>query len=207
MAGEFWVSVASVAVSAGIGSYLTGRFLEKGRIAAMRACFQDVLEQAEGRARAEERGKRLATHEDIENVLRELRLVTMETEQIKVDISGNAEARRRVWQERRDLYARIMRWGNEHIRLVNAVKFAIDSPDAWEQVVRSHLIPLDHHVDIVIFGTAEMRLAYEHFGKNDFPLADTRTLAGCDAEIQRVMSLTAALGVLARRELVGEEQA
>jgi hypothetical protein len=69
MPEEFWVTVASVAVSAGIGSYLTSRLLETGRIAAMRACFQDVLEQAEGRAQAEERGKRLATHEDIENVL------------------------------------------------------------------------------------------------------------------------------------------
>jgi hypothetical protein len=52
-----------------------------------------------------EKGKRLATHEDIENVLREVKIVTHETETIKAKISGESWRSQRLWEERRSAFA------------------------------------------------------------------------------------------------------
>src|ERR1700694_1542438 len=96
-------------IGAVVGAYLQGRFTEKGRIDAIRSALNDVLQQAQERSQAEERGKRMATHEDIENVLREVKLVTAETEAIKARIGDEALARQTLRQEKRQLYGDMIR--------------------------------------------------------------------------------------------------
>src|ERR1035437_6281495 len=55
-----------------------------------------------------EKGKRLATKEDINQVLTEVRLVTSETETIKATISGGLWHRQMILGQKRDLYTQVL---------------------------------------------------------------------------------------------------
>ena len=57
---------------------------------------------------AEEKGRRLATHEDVEKVLQEVRMVTKETETLKAQISGELWERQNRWNAKRDIYIRLL---------------------------------------------------------------------------------------------------
>jgi hypothetical protein len=52
-----------------------------------------------------EKGKRLATHEDIANVLEQVKAVTRETETIKAQIGTELWSQQTIWNAKRDLYA------------------------------------------------------------------------------------------------------
>lgn len=56
-----------------------------------------------------EKGKRLATYEDIENVLKEVRAVTRETETIKAQIGSDLWLRQTVWGYKREAYANLLK--------------------------------------------------------------------------------------------------
>jgi len=60
------------------------------------------------KAYAEEKGKRLATKEDIDNVLEQVRAVTRETEIIKAEISGGLWQQQWHLTQKRDCYARLV---------------------------------------------------------------------------------------------------
>jgi hypothetical protein len=49
------------------------------------------------------KGEQAATHEDLENVLMEVRVVTKSTEEIKADISGGLWDRQKQWELKRDV--------------------------------------------------------------------------------------------------------
>lgn len=55
-----------------------------------------------------EKGRRLATRQDIENVITEVRRVTSETEQIKAQISGDLWNRQMQWNQKRDVYGSLL---------------------------------------------------------------------------------------------------
>ena len=67
-----------------------------------------------------EKGRRLATHEDIDNVVNELRLVTKETETIKARVGSEAWAWQAVWNQRRDLYAEALQTIVEYRKLLTS---------------------------------------------------------------------------------------
>lgn len=69
-----------------IGSYFKGYSSRKGENRANYEDLPSLLKQEFARAFEQEAGKRLATHQDIENVIREVRTVTKETETIKAQI-------------------------------------------------------------------------------------------------------------------------
>ncbi len=50
----------------------------------------------------------MATHEDIENVLTEVGLVTTKTEEIKAQISGDLWNRQTRWNQKRDVYGELL---------------------------------------------------------------------------------------------------
>jgi hypothetical protein len=56
-----------------------------------------------------EAGKRLASRQDIENVLDELRKVTRETETIKAEITSDQWQRQTVWIQKREAYAALLK--------------------------------------------------------------------------------------------------
>ena len=60
------------------------------------------------KAYAEEKGKRLATKEDINNVLEQLRLTTRETAAIQAEISGGLWLSQWHLAQKRDTYARLI---------------------------------------------------------------------------------------------------
>jgi hypothetical protein len=203
----FLATLLSTILGAGVAAYVVGRYMEKGRQAAIKATFEEVLKQSSQRAAEEERGKRIATHEDIENVLSELRLVTKETEQIKTDVSRRAQTYLRAWEERCKLYVKLIEWTSRHIKLVVDGRRALTSKEAWDLIASSHLNVLDLSSLIVIFGSAELRLTWEHFSKGEMPAgANPKTLEWCDAEIKRVNNLQSAISVVAANDLWGKDR-
>jgi hypothetical protein len=62
-----------------------------------------------GGAYLAERGKRYATKEDFENILREQQRTTMATEAIKTEIAGGLWLEQRRWDQRRELYWALLR--------------------------------------------------------------------------------------------------
>jgi hypothetical protein len=87
--------------------YFSGYYSKKGERKLLREELPRILEEERQKAYAQEQGKRLATHDDIEHVLSELRMVTKETETIKAKIGGDLWLRQTVWNRRYDLYAEI----------------------------------------------------------------------------------------------------
>ena len=73
------------------------------------------------KAYAGEKGKRLATREDIEQIRAELRLQTHETELIKAQISRDLWMRQIHWNQRRDLYGQLLDVVNQLARLTNQI--------------------------------------------------------------------------------------
>src|SRR5947207_1642748 len=108
MQPEYWIPLVLGAVGAGIGStlgaYLSARNQEKGRLRAIRDAFSEVLLQEQQRAAEQERGKRIATHEDIDNVLRELGAVTRTQETIRANIENDLWHRQFKINKRVDAY-------------------------------------------------------------------------------------------------------
>jgi hypothetical protein len=97
------IGIANVAliIVVGLGviwarPYLITMNEEFGNIDAMTRRKDELSEQARKRAHAEQTRRRQATHEDIENVLRELRLVTSETKRIEAQISVLASLNRNL---------------------------------------------------------------------------------------------------------------
>jgi hypothetical protein len=207
MADGFVLSLVGSALGTGAVAWSVGHFKERGRQAAIKASFEDVLNQARQRAADEERGKRLATHEDIENVLRELKLVTRETEQIKVSVSQKAQIYLRAWEERRNLYVRLAEWTSKHIRLVAEARFALTSDDAFRLISNSHLEVIQLASLIVMFGSAELQAAWTHFSQGELPPGEyPRTWEWCTSEIDRVNKLAAAISVVAEKDLWGKDR-
>jgi hypothetical protein len=211
MADGFLVSLVGSAVGAGLVAWIVGHFTERGRQAAIKASFEDVLRQARQRAADEERGKRLATHEDIENVLGELRLVTRETEQIKASVSQKAQTYLRAWEERRNLYVKLIEWTSKHMSLVAAARLALASDDGLDDrfklISNSHLEVIQLASLIVMFGSAELREAWAHFSQGDLPPGEcSRTRGWCTSEIDRVNRLASAISVVAAKDLWGQDR-
>jgi len=105
---QYWitplVAVASAFVGSTFGAYLNARYQEKGRLRAIRDAFAEVLLQEQQRAAEQERGKRIATHEDIDNVLRELGAVTRTQETIRANIENDLWHRQFKINKRVDAY-------------------------------------------------------------------------------------------------------
>jgi hypothetical protein len=198
----FLATLLGTIVGAAIGAYVVGRFTEKGRQAAIKATFKEVLGQSESRAAAEERGKRLATHEDIENVLRELRLVTKETEQIKTEVSREAQTYLRAWEEKRNLYIQLVEWACERAVLVSRAGFSLSDSD-FELLARSKERSVALLAQMHIFGSADVFEAWRRSGQGDSEPKPIRSAEWCDWETLRIVRLTNDISALARKELWG----
>jgi len=95
-----------------LGSYFKSYWTEKGKNLATYEDIQTLLADERGKAYEQEKGKRLATHEDIQNVLAEVRSVTRETESIKAQIGNDLWTRQRVWEQKREIYSNLLKNSN-----------------------------------------------------------------------------------------------
>lgn len=97
------------------GAFLKSYSELKGQHLATFENIGSLLAQERGRAYEGERGKQLATHEDIENVRKDIRVITKETETIKAQIGTDAWTRQMVWNQKRDSYREVMKCTNDHL--------------------------------------------------------------------------------------------
>jgi hypothetical protein len=104
---------AGCIVGIALGADLKGLFEKVGEIDAISSRIEQVAARAYREAFEGEAGKRLASHQDIENVLSEVRKVTTETESIKAQISGDVWLRQAVWLQKREAYAALLKSLNE----------------------------------------------------------------------------------------------
>lgn len=121
-----------------IGSYFRGYSVKKGEIRASYEDFPTIVKQEFARAFEQEAGKRLATHQDIENVLAQVQAVTKETETIKAQIGSDLWTRQMVWQQRREAYANVLT-ASHHMRealidLMNAFRSCELTPAVSEHM-------------------------------------------------------------------------
>jgi len=107
-----------------------------------------------------EKGKRLATREDVDAVLRELRLVTTETEAIKAQISGDLWLRQAHWNQKRDLYAKLF-----------------ESTDQLWEFYQSHLRLMGHGTDMVFEDAGKIEAVNEEISVASTKLVGLATLS------------------------------
>jgi len=73
---------------------------------------------------AEEKGKRLATKEDIENVIVQVRAVTHETESIRTEMQSGMWERQTGWNQKRDIYGGLLKAIGD-LEMVNVKIFSL----------------------------------------------------------------------------------
>jgi hypothetical protein len=92
-----------------------------------------------GAAYAGEKGKNLARKEDLETVLAEVRAVTITQKEIEQKISGDLWDRQVIWNQKRDMYAQIIKSGYDLSAAYNWVSIAMKSKnEAKAAALRSH---------------------------------------------------------------------
>jgi len=121
-----------------VGAYLKGMFGEAGKIDAATSRLEDIGKRAFKEAFEGEAGKRLASRQDVDNVLSEVRNVTRETESIKAQISGDAWLRQTAWVQKREAYVALLK-----------------SLDAWNEAINELSYALAHIEDSQAGSTSE----------------------------------------------------
>ncbi|HYI92532.1 MAG TPA: hypothetical protein VEX68_03235 [Bryobacteraceae bacterium] len=82
-----WMAFTGLAGANVLAAVFGKPFIQKiAEVTAASMMRAELTRQAQDKGYGEEKGKRLATHEDIENALREVHLVTEKTETIKAQI-------------------------------------------------------------------------------------------------------------------------
>jgi hypothetical protein len=91
-----------------LGAYYKSYWTEKGKNLATYEDIRTLLAEERGKAYEQEAGKRAATHDDIENVLRERGAVKRETETIKAQIGSDLWTQQKVWEQKREAYTKVL---------------------------------------------------------------------------------------------------
>lgn len=101
-------------VFATFGSFWRTREELRGQHSALYKDIDFLLSKHYAEAYQAKRGEQAATHEDIENILRDLRLITEKAETIKATIGIDAWTRQMVLSHKRDAYRTLFKLVNEH---------------------------------------------------------------------------------------------
>ncbi len=127
-----------------------------------------------------ERGKRLATREDIDNVLGELQTTTQMTKSIEAAISHEAWKAQMCWQERKAAYSEMIEYFDKAERCYRDILSAISANETEKKaeligtVTVGPLHSMYTRVSrlIRIFGSPEAVDLLDHFGNKvaDIPL-------------------------------------
>ena len=160
-----------------------------------------------------EKGKRLATKEDIERVLVEVRLVTREQETIKASISGDLWNRQMVLTQKRDLYVRVLRvltrLLDRHAEVVGYITLNGLQPkgvEIFQQILelQSELCRLCHTAEI--FGSNEFCEPLREYCVRRMP-AQTDSIAWPMREREEIRKLSDRLVIAAKLDLNPNELA
>ena len=105
---KFLFSLIGALIGGSFVAWIGGYYSEKGKRDLLVEEFPKLLVETRNKAYEEEKGKRLATKDDIENVLDQVRAVTRETELVKAGISGGLWQRQWQMTQKRDAYTRLI---------------------------------------------------------------------------------------------------
>ena len=147
------VSVIVPFIAASVLKPFLARFFdEKAKNLATKQDIDDIVDAAYQKAYREEAAKRQALHDDIENVLRELKQVTTLAETIKTEISEQYWYRQMRWTQKRDSYLKVLQALADqksnflgYIDAINRAASAVDprSASAMDSSVMKELTSLD----------------------------------------------------------------
>jgi len=153
-------------IGCAIGAYITGRWTEAGRINAVTAALAKVVEQETAKAFAQEQGKNLARKEDLNEILAEVRAITITQKEIEAKISGEVWDRETQWKEKRDTYAGLIKVASLLVGTLVKLDHFAGSPEAnsLEEERLKHIDELVHYQALTqIFGNAQAVAAFEDF--------------------------------------------
>lgn len=123
---NFLFSLIGALIGGSFVAWVSGYYSEKGKRDLLREEWPKLLAEAKEKAYQEESGRRLATKDDVENILQQVRAVTRETELVKAEISGGLWHGQWRLAQKRDSYVRLID-AVENIRLTRTkIKFAND---------------------------------------------------------------------------------
>ena len=105
---KFLFSLLGALIGGSLVAWIGGYYSEKGKRKLLTEEWPKLMVEARETAYHEEEGKRLATKDDIDNVLEQVRLTTRETERIKAEISGGLWQRQWQIAQKRDSYVRLI---------------------------------------------------------------------------------------------------
>lgn len=114
---------------------------------------------------ATKKGERLATHEDIENVLDEVRKVTTETEKIKAEISSDLWKQQWKLDRKREAYADLIAAGHQVIADLMNLEEASKHIDTNQEAIdrfNSLLKALFEHRNDMVLAIATTSIFSEH---------------------------------------------
>lgn len=112
-----------------------------------------------------EKGKRLATRQDVEHIVNEVQKVTHATETIKAEISSDRWLRQQMWQEKWKLYNDILKLAARLIKSVSFYSAVWGSGDSRSQKV--YELEVRSCTETLILKTSEVWLfASEPFRAN-----------------------------------------
>ena len=105
---KFVFSLIGAILGGSFVAWIGGYYAERGKRDLLREEWPKLLDEAREKAHAEEAGKRLATKEDIDSVVEQVRAITRETEGIKASISSDVWMRQWLMNQKRDVYATLI---------------------------------------------------------------------------------------------------
>lgn len=105
---KFLFSLLGAILGGSFVAWISGYYSEKGKRELLREEWPRLLDEARQKSYEEETGKRLATKDDIGNVLEQVRMVTKETEIIRAQISSGLWQRQWHLTQKRDCYVRLI---------------------------------------------------------------------------------------------------
>lgn len=105
---KFLFSLIGALIGGSFVAWIGGYYSEKGKRKLLREEWPKLLAEANEIEYQKERGKRLATKEDIDNVVEQVRAVTRETEIDKAEISGGLWQRQWQMTQKRDSFTRLI---------------------------------------------------------------------------------------------------
>lgn len=121
---ELFIGVIGGLIGATLGAFLRAYWAKKGEHIASYEDIQFLLAKERGQAYEQEMGKRLATHEDVDNVRSDLRTLTLETETIKAQIGSDLWLRQTVWNHKRETYANVLKCSHALQNSINMLRSA-----------------------------------------------------------------------------------
>jgi hypothetical protein len=105
---QFLFNSAGAVIGGSLVAWLSGYYSEKGKRKLMREEWPNLLAEAHEKAYEEERAKRIATKDDIESVVEQVKRVTEATETTKAEITGGLWERQWQFAQKRDVYVRLI---------------------------------------------------------------------------------------------------